>query len=212
MHPNSRNPSTAEYLPATAVRARWTTTAIVLVVAATVLGSAAASRNSNPTTGLIQQVQEHAQTLAAQNERIERLEAALPPVGSILAWHKDLGDTPPLSGFWMECNGSTVDCPGSPYHGKPLPNLNGERLFLRGSNKSSSDSEKASWKRLFVSSVQRKFPDYHHDVMVPLDGPSNALFTGKWDNNPATGVIFNHGAEDDVRPANIPVVYIIRVK
>ena len=54
------------------------------------------------------------------------------PIGSIQAWHKDLFDTPVLPDGWLECNGQEVDDSESPFHGKTLPNLNGEARFLRG--------------------------------------------------------------------------------
>ncbi len=54
------------------------------------------------------------------------------PIGTILPWHRDLPGTPPLPNGWEECNGQTIDLPGSPYDGLALPNLNGERRFLRG--------------------------------------------------------------------------------
>lgn len=66
------------------------------------------------------------------------------PLGSILAWHRDLGpERPaPLPPGWVECNGQILDDPESPYHGLEIPNLNGPAatgeggLFLRGSLRS----------------------------------------------------------------------------
>lgn len=54
------------------------------------------------------------------------------PVGSIIAWHKDLDGTPQLPPGWAECNGQTLDDPDSPYNGKALPDLNSQGRFLRG--------------------------------------------------------------------------------
>jgi len=58
------------------------------------------------------------------------------PVGTVVAWLKNLSGTPALPDGWAECNGQTVDDADSPYYGQTLPNLNGENRFLRGSSSS----------------------------------------------------------------------------
>ena len=59
------------------------------------------------------------------------------PIGSVVAWLKSYTNTPDLSVHWVECNGQTLNLPGSPYHGAVIPNLNGAgnqaKRFLRGS-------------------------------------------------------------------------------
>src|SRR6185503_9396003 len=63
---------------------------------------------------------------------------ALVPVGSIMAWHKNFVNTPPLPGVWAECNGQAINDPDSPYNGLNVPDLNGAQggvpVFLRGAN------------------------------------------------------------------------------
>jgi len=54
------------------------------------------------------------------------------PVGSILAWHRDLPGTPVLPAGWETCDGQMVTDPASPYFGTLLPDLNGEARYLRG--------------------------------------------------------------------------------
>src|SRR5580765_993734 len=55
------------------------------------------------------------------------------PIGSIIAWHKDLTGTPALPDGWAECNAQTISDPASPYDGVTLPGLNsGYAMFLRG--------------------------------------------------------------------------------
>jgi hypothetical protein len=55
------------------------------------------------------------------------------PVGSILAWHKDLSGVPSLLPTnYVECNGQILNMPTSPLHGQTIPDLNGSRKFLRG--------------------------------------------------------------------------------
>ena len=65
----------------------------------------------------------------------------MPPVGSILAWHPNLGGVPSLPAGWQLCNGSTIT--SGPMAGRVTPNLNGNTTsesgdtsrgrFLRGS-------------------------------------------------------------------------------
>jgi hypothetical protein len=62
------------------------------------------------------------------------------PVGSIVGWNKSFPNTPPLPGVWVECNGQTINDPGSPYNGLNVQDLNGAQggvpVFLRGANAS----------------------------------------------------------------------------
>lgn len=71
------------------------------------------------------------------------------PLGSIIAWHRDLLEQQliPLPPGWVECNGQKLDDPESPFHGQVIPNLNlvdrrgaglGRQggMFLRGGDRS----------------------------------------------------------------------------
>jgi hypothetical protein len=61
---------------------------------------------------------------------IRHIQDTTPPIGAIVAWHKAFAHqaTPPRG--WVECNGQEV--PYGPMAGRKLPDLNGERRFLRG--------------------------------------------------------------------------------
>ncbi len=54
------------------------------------------------------------------------------PVGTIVAWHRDLPGMPPLPlpDGWQECDGSPIT--EGPLAGSSTPDLNGQGLFLRG--------------------------------------------------------------------------------
>jgi hypothetical protein len=60
----------------------------------------------------------------------------LMPVGAIIAWHRDLPGTPPLTDAWAECNGQTLNDPQSPFDGQVLPDLNNEQRVLVGATTS----------------------------------------------------------------------------
>lgn len=65
------------------------------------------------------------------------------PIGTIMAISKSLSSgLVDLQGQWAPCNGQLLSDPGSPMNGKTLPNLNGSKLFLRGT-KSGTDQFKA---------------------------------------------------------------------
>lgn len=60
------------------------------------------------------------------------------PIGSIMAWYKDFnGVSITLPSGWVEMNGQTIDDSESPIYAQVgafvIPDLNGERRFLRGS-------------------------------------------------------------------------------
>ena len=58
------------------------------------------------------------------------------PIGSIIAWNKNMAGTPALLDGFVECNGSVINDAASPYNGLNTPNLNGENRFLRGDSTS----------------------------------------------------------------------------
>ncbi len=63
------------------------------------------------------------------------------PIGTIVAWHRDLAGTPPLPDGWVECKGQVLGDPGSPYDGQAIPDLNGEERFLRGGTDSGTPED-----------------------------------------------------------------------
>jgi len=60
---------------------------------------------------------------------------SMPPIGSIMAWHKSFTNTPTLPENWVECNGQVLSDAESVYNGQTIPDLNGSsgtERFLRG--------------------------------------------------------------------------------
>jgi hypothetical protein len=68
--------------------------------------------------------------VATQQAQIQALKSFLPPVGSIIAWHKSLRENKALPDGWVECNGQKITV--GELAGKSAPNLNNEKRFLRG--------------------------------------------------------------------------------
>jgi len=52
------------------------------------------------------------------------------PIGSVIAWCKDMTGAPSLPKGWQECNGGAIT--QGPMSGQSVPNLNSQQRFLRG--------------------------------------------------------------------------------
>ena len=180
---------------------------------------------------------EQIKTLAKQQEQLremiasqliadpvfsEELFRASAPIGTIIAWHKSLEGIPdklPLG--WVECNGDRwaeglspnqlryLD--GSESILSAIPELNGERRFLRGDHNSGIPEDEA---------IRR----HHHDkpegsflveaaasdsqIRLKPQNSGNGWFGAKrWHR---TGPSSGDGKE--TRPINMSVIWIIRVK
>ena len=152
----------------------------------------------------------------------------VPPIGSIIAWHKDFSNTPALPYGWVECNGQTLNDPGSPYHNQVIPNLNGDpnganspglsekaRMFLRGGTQSGNGENDAfQGHRHSISgnyeiaatcdsgSADRRADctSYGTAVSISIGDPT----TDGTNGTPRTA--------SETRPKNMSVVWIMRVK
>merc|ERR1712038_2169705 len=97
------------------------------------MGKAEIERN----TGSVSAVNEQVNVNKAAIDEMELEISELPevPVGTILSWvvkvDNNGGEIASLPDGWLRCDGSTIPS-GSIWAGKTLPNLNGERRFLRG--------------------------------------------------------------------------------
>lgn len=131
------------------------------------------------------------------------------PIGTILAWHKNLPNTPPLPFGFVECNGQVLNDTASPYNNQTMPNLNGEGRFLRGANKSGI-SQEMDWKSFYIQSLSGN--DYTHEpTLIPKSNYNPVgLFGGKWEI--LANKLYFKFDDSEVRPINMSVVWIIRVK
>jgi hypothetical protein len=142
---------------------------------------------------------------------------ALVPVGSIVAWHKQMPGTKTLPKNWVECNGQVISDKASPLNNQATPNLNGGGLFLRGAAQSGVPQEQ-DWKSLTISSNGvGEPPAYVHDITLPKSGSNGQpFFSGAWgwakDYPKATGLTFTYDTGAEIRPRNMSVVWIMRIK
>lgn len=122
------------------------------------------------------------------------------PIGSIVAWHKNLAGTPVLDTNWVECNGQTLVDSDSVYDGVVIPDLNGDGRFLRGSSTSGTEEAEA-----FKAHIHREVggSGVGGENKIPR-GASGTPF-GTLNDTQSTG-----GSE--TRPINMSVVWIIRIK
>lgn len=114
------------------------------------------------------------------------------PIGSIMAWHKNLPGVPSLPSNWVECNGQTLSDIASPLNGQVIPNLNGSNYFLRGNTVSGSTGGAAS---------------HTHGINIQQVG---------WDAAPdashfTDGTIISTAAASNL-PPYMDIVWIMRIK
>ena len=156
------------------------------------------------------------------------------PIGTITAWVRKLDNTTfvenvDLPDGWMFCNGATIPN-GSIWAGRKVPDLNGERRFLRGGSEAEmltlEDDQIIEHSHILEDSPHsHSYEDIYYDDAHHGYGP---LFYNPFNDNydtehypettePAstgitiTGVSsdYNHGEEN--RPKNMGVIWIIRV-
>ncbi len=129
------------------------------------------------------------------------------PIGSIIAWHKNLGGVPSLPPQYVECNGQALNDPSSLLNGQIIPNLNGEGRFLRGSNVAGTmqaDELKSHNHQVISSWPSATCTEWHvvADWMDPGEGVT-------WEN---WGPSLTHTGGSETRPINMSVVWIMKIK
>ena len=65
-----------------------------------------------------------------------KVEASVPPIGSVIAWLPAYADRAEIPASWQRCDGSEIKT--GPMAGMATPDLNGARLFMRGSSDESA--------------------------------------------------------------------------
>ncbi|MCE5217807.1 hypothetical protein LLH03_12355 [bacterium] len=131
------------------------------------------------------------------------------PIGTIVAWHKNLTGCPALPAGWVECNGGTLDNPDSPYHGQTIPNLNGDKRFLRGSTVSGDLQQDAMQGHYHANKYQ--------GISVSGSGTIVSIQTGAGVSNTTVQSPVTDGTNgtprvaNETRPINMSVVWILKV-
>jgi cysteine-rich repeat protein len=139
-----------------------------------------------------------------------------PPVGAIVAWHRDLANTPLLASGWVPANGQVLNDPLSPYGGvdpETMPDLNATGRFLRGGASSGATQED-------------RFQGHWHEVdpghAVAYVAPGGPWRSGGSDDDTPIGLSVGgpvayggygsprYGGE--TRPVNMSVVWIVKVR
>lgn len=156
-----------------------------------------------------------------------QLQSTQPPIGAIVAWHKNLTGVPALPAEWLECNGQTVSDAGSPLNGQVIPDLNGTPAnlpaegvsgsysgggrFLRGSMMSGTLQDATIVNNNFANSSVHGFPNYVRS------SPDEGVFGVDISDEPRSGQALAGGVGSPwtfkaTRPVNMAVVWIIRIK
>ena len=156
------------------------------------------------------------------------------PLGTIKAWHKSLTGSPGLQDEYVECNGQVLSDSESPYNGQTIPNLNGdgsgadspglsrkEQMFLRGGTTSGTGQDSAlQYHGHQVREVSTN--NYTTTGSFSFAG-SGSTFHGRAGTTEQTNslrakLITDDGtnpvplADSETRPANMTVVFIMKIK
>jgi len=157
----------------------------------------------------------------------EAINTFIVPVGGIIAWHKSLTGTPSLPGNFVECNGQTISDNDSPYDGATIPDLNGDARFLRGGSSSGTEQTDAfqnHWHRLKNKDApnndnyvpnRRSFTDDGTNQIIGWEELPNEGDEELWAVEPVENTDESTGAprvDNETRPVNMSVVWIMRVK
>ena len=131
----------------------------------------------------------------------EAVSLSSPPIGTIMAWHKDLTGTPSLPLEWVECNGQVLSDPNSPYDGETIPDLNGGARFLRGAATSGAFQAE-------------DLKSHQHHITRDLVGSagSTVQFAANQGISDFVGADTDLFGGAETRPINMSVVWILRIK
>jgi hypothetical protein len=140
------------------------------------------------------------------------------PIGTILAWHKNLTGCPALPAGWVECNGGTLDNPDSPFHGQAIPNLNGDKRFLRGGSVSGDfqdDAFEGHRHKIGFGAAKSGTTPNPRPLMnaqaSEVDVTDNECVSVGATEPVTDGVNGTPRVADETRPINMSVVWIMKV-
>ena len=124
------------------------------------------------------------------------------PIGSVIAWHKNLGGVPGLPPQYVECNGQALNDPSSPLNGQIIPNLNGAGRFLRGSS--------------VAGTMQADELRSHAHLLAYANGTGlGSEECLMWDGDGSTGYhadSYSYTGGAETRPLNMSVVWVMKIK
>ncbi|MCP4133372.1 MAG: hypothetical protein GY754_20560 [bacterium] len=172
----------------------------------------------------------HAASIGSLEESVKVIDVVSEmsaPVGTIIAWQKNMSSTPNLPGTWVECNGQTITDADSVYYGMNTQNLNGEGRFLRGGSTSGIYQEDTTARNGLTVQVGGSHyhdiytyhDDWNEDDKSPLTKPSWADDSPNESDRQLTHQTDSGGnhshillGDYETRPINMSVVWIMRIK
>lgn len=126
------------------------------------------------------------------------------PIWTIQAWHKDMTWVPILSDGWVECDWSSINDVDSPMNWQVIPNLNWDLRFLRWGS--------ISWLMQDATGIGGKIR-----AVSPSEYNTFQNHDGAYDSSTVAHVTYSGRASTaqtyyKVRPINMTVVYIMKIK
>ena len=138
------------------------------------------------------------------------------PIGSITAWHKDLPGVPSgLPEGWVSCDGQLVYDDNSPLNGQRVPDLNSSGLFLRGGLTSGIEQEENDHYIDNMNTNVNTGPlpaGYVHEIVPKPGEATGRLYVGRDNSNAGTYPMEVHVKGGEVRPKNLSIVWIMKIK
>lgn len=141
------------------------------------------------------------------------------PIGTVMMWATT---TPPTD--WLECNGNTIPTIYTALRsliGTTLPDLRG--VFVRGLNRSRPNMDPAGAARTILSFQDEDFKSHNH--YCESGGATTADYLASYvrRTNPDANTVTNlapfwtnntggPGADDETRPVNVALLYIIKAQ
>lgn len=138
------------------------------------------------------------------------------PIGSIIAWHKNLTGVPSLPDGWVECNGATISDSQSPMNGRATPNLNGATTSSSGDASRGRFLRGYSTSGYFQNDVSNNIYAIEKDDSdggsrsITIDDDGNWSTWSKTYNSDDRSRFRKHGRE--TRVTNMSVVWVMRIK
>lgn len=138
------------------------------------------------------------------------------PLATIIPWHPNIkkqhGETININlpTGWVKCDGSVITDSESPLLGAVTPNLNGNKLFIRGSEESGIIQDQ-SWKNLHIRSQRSDQSTTGVSAINSSRWNSSDIYTG-WSHGPEKVGINLKWGNEEIKPKNFSVIWIMKIK
>ncbi|MCP4137413.1 MAG: hypothetical protein GY754_40980 [bacterium] len=171
-------------------------------------GSSEDSENKFSFSGIYTQLNE-------MRDEIKRLKSISSPVGSILAWHRDMASGTSIPEGWVLCNGVQINDVDSIFDGMNTPDLNGGGRFLRGGAVSGVEEDDMFAAHTHDAGTYTAYDSYVSGIWGRYDSRDEQKAVKALPmREQRLALEGRSGEEGDVetRPINMSVIWIMKIK